>query len=164
MARGGHGLLKVSLGPAMPYLLHPAGEPPLKRPNSRFRGGPQSGWLATIFYPRGHPTLYAYASHPQFENKVSCFFDGLVSDPLNDFFDRRVHLVMQGRNSWGFQGSGKVSLGTDLILERARVPVAHFFVCGTLKNCVLCPPGTLRILIIFVIQNCIHWKKTFLVI
>ena len=40
MAMGGHGLPKVSPGPAMP---DPAGGLPLKRPNSHFRGGPPVG-------------------------------------------------------------------------------------------------------------------------
>jgi hypothetical protein len=39
MVRGGHGLLKVSLGPTMPYPSIPCGRPPLKRPHGRFRGG-----------------------------------------------------------------------------------------------------------------------------
>jgi hypothetical protein len=40
MARGGYGRHKVHLGPPCPTLLHPAGGPPQKRPNGRFRGGP----------------------------------------------------------------------------------------------------------------------------
>jgi len=39
MARGGLGLPKVSLGPAMPYLSIPCGRPTLKPPCSCFRGG-----------------------------------------------------------------------------------------------------------------------------
>jgi hypothetical protein len=37
MTRGGHGLFKVSLGPTMPYLSTPFGQPPLKRPQGHFR-------------------------------------------------------------------------------------------------------------------------------
>jgi hypothetical protein len=40
MARGGHGLPKVSPGPAMPTLLRPADGPPLKWPYGCFSGGP----------------------------------------------------------------------------------------------------------------------------
>jgi hypothetical protein len=36
---GVHGLLKVSLGPAIPYHSMPHGRPPLKWPYCRFRGG-----------------------------------------------------------------------------------------------------------------------------
>jgi len=41
---GGHGLPKVSLGPAMPYPLCPAGV------------SPQGGRSAAVFYPLGYPT------------------------------------------------------------------------------------------------------------
>jgi uncharacterized iron-regulated protein len=45
MARGGHGLLKVSLGPAMPELSTPCGRPPLKL----FRGDSlQGGQTAAV--------------------------------------------------------------------------------------------------------------------
>jgi hypothetical protein len=40
MARGGHGLPKVSPWPAMPYPSRPAGGPPLKRFYGCFRGRP----------------------------------------------------------------------------------------------------------------------------
>jgi hypothetical protein len=43
MARGGHGLPKVSLGPT---LLCSAGGPPLKQPYGRFRVGPPAGLVA----------------------------------------------------------------------------------------------------------------------
>jgi len=39
MARGGHGLPKVSLEPAMLYPSTPCKRPPLKRPYSHFRDG-----------------------------------------------------------------------------------------------------------------------------
>jgi hypothetical protein len=46
-----------------PYM--PCGQPPLKRPHNRLRGGrPQVGRLAAVFYPRGHPTPYASAHFP----------------------------------------------------------------------------------------------------
>jgi hypothetical protein len=51
-ARGGHGLPIISLGPA--------GGLPLKRPHGRFKGGLPT-WPAAVFYPFGHPILYAYA-------------------------------------------------------------------------------------------------------
>jgi hypothetical protein len=38
-AGDGHGLLKVSIGPTMPYPSMPCGRPPLKQPHGRFRGG-----------------------------------------------------------------------------------------------------------------------------
>jgi hypothetical protein len=43
MAGDGHGLLKVSLGPTMPYPSTPCGRPPLKRPHGCFRGGHLQG-------------------------------------------------------------------------------------------------------------------------
>jgi hypothetical protein len=43
MARGGHGLPKVSPGPAMLYPSTPCG---WVTPYSRFRGGPPTGWVA----------------------------------------------------------------------------------------------------------------------
>jgi hypothetical protein len=49
MARGGHGLPKVSPGPAIPYPSMPY----------RFRAGPSAGRVACS-YPFGHPTSYAY--------------------------------------------------------------------------------------------------------
>jgi hypothetical protein len=39
VARGGHGLPKLLLGPAMPYPSTPCGQPSLKWPYSHFRGG-----------------------------------------------------------------------------------------------------------------------------
>jgi hypothetical protein len=50
MARGGHGLPKVSPGPAMPYPSTPCGQPPLKQPHSRFRGCPPCGQAACIHF------------------------------------------------------------------------------------------------------------------
>jgi hypothetical protein len=46
MAVGGHGLPKVSPGPAIPYPFMPCGGPPLKRPYGHFRGGPLNGQAA----------------------------------------------------------------------------------------------------------------------
>jgi hypothetical protein len=46
MERGGHGLPKVSPGPAISTLLRPVGGPPLKQPYGRFRGGPPAGRAA----------------------------------------------------------------------------------------------------------------------
>jgi hypothetical protein len=47
MARGGHGLPKVSLGPAMSYLSTPCG-----------RATPET--VLQVFYTFGYPTPYAY--------------------------------------------------------------------------------------------------------
>jgi hypothetical protein len=56
MARGGHGLPKVSPGPIMPYLfMHCRPATPEKALHSFQQ------WPATDFYPLGHPTPYAYA-------------------------------------------------------------------------------------------------------
>jgi hypothetical protein len=49
MARGGHGLPKVSTEPAMPYLSTPCG---VARPRGK--------WPVAVLYPLGHPTPYAY--------------------------------------------------------------------------------------------------------
>jgi hypothetical protein len=46
MARGGHGLPKVSLEPAMPYPSAPVGGPPLKLPYGCFKGDLSIGQLA----------------------------------------------------------------------------------------------------------------------
>jgi hypothetical protein len=52
MARGGHGLLKVSLRPTISFLSNSCGRPPLKWPYSCFRGGhPQSARPSAVFYP-----------------------------------------------------------------------------------------------------------------
>jgi hypothetical protein len=54
MARGGHKLPEVTLGPAIPYLFMPCG---------RFRDGYPKGWQpGAVFYPLGHPMPYASAS------------------------------------------------------------------------------------------------------
>jgi hypothetical protein len=53
MARGGHGLPKLSLGPTMPYPSMPCG-----------RATPETAlqpFQVAVFYPLGHPTPYAYA-------------------------------------------------------------------------------------------------------
>jgi hypothetical protein len=70
MARGGHGLPKVSLGLPCATLLHPAGGPPLKWPYGRFMVGLPAGVAclqgslsAAVFYPFGYPTTYAYGGH-----------------------------------------------------------------------------------------------------
>jgi hypothetical protein len=66
MARGGHGLPKILLGPAMPYLNMSVRQPPLKQRYSRFRGGrPQGGWPVAVFYPLGHPRPYASGWEPE---------------------------------------------------------------------------------------------------
>jgi hypothetical protein len=71
MARGGHGLPKVSPGPPCPTLPRPAGRPPLKRLYGRFRGGPPTGRVAHgRLYPFGHPAPYAKSENPTFENSI----------------------------------------------------------------------------------------------
>jgi hypothetical protein len=47
MARGAHGLSKVSPGPAMPYPFTPCGREPLKRPHGNLRSRPPVGWAAS---------------------------------------------------------------------------------------------------------------------
>jgi hypothetical protein len=61
MARSGHGLLKVSPMPTMPYPSTPCGR---ATPETPVLGVTclQGRWPATIFYPFGHPMLYAYVS------------------------------------------------------------------------------------------------------
>jgi hypothetical protein len=51
MARGGHGLLKVSPGHVMLDPSTPCGWTT-----------PQGGWPAAVFFPLGHPTLYVYGA------------------------------------------------------------------------------------------------------
>jgi hypothetical protein len=65
MARGGHAIPNVWLGPAMPYLSTSCGRPPLERPYGHFRDGrPQREQPAAILYPLGHPTPYASSLTP----------------------------------------------------------------------------------------------------
>jgi hypothetical protein len=57
MARGGHGLPKVSPGPTVPYPSTPCKQLTLKQPYSHFKGGrPQRGRHAAVLYSFGHPT------------------------------------------------------------------------------------------------------------
>jgi hypothetical protein len=52
MVRSGHGLLRVSLGPTMPYPYTPCRRPPLKRLHDRFKSGhPQGERPAAILLP-----------------------------------------------------------------------------------------------------------------
>jgi hypothetical protein len=65
MARGGHGLPKVSLGPAMPYQSALYRWPPWKQPYSCFIGGrPQDRRPAAVFYSLGHPMPHVYTHAP----------------------------------------------------------------------------------------------------
>jgi hypothetical protein len=61
MARGGHGLPKVSPGPAMPYPSTPCGWTTPETALRLFQEWParRAGGLRPSFYPFGHPTLYA---------------------------------------------------------------------------------------------------------
>jgi hypothetical protein len=63
MERGGHGLPKVSPGPAMLYLSMPCGWAIPKTALRPFQGWPahRTGGLQ-LSYLFGHPTLYAYAA------------------------------------------------------------------------------------------------------
>jgi hypothetical protein len=63
MARGGHGLPNVSLGPAMPHPSKPCRWQPLKQPFGHFRSGrPQDRRPMAVFYPLEHSTPYASVS------------------------------------------------------------------------------------------------------
>jgi hypothetical protein len=53
MAKDGHGLPKVSPGPAMPSLTAVSAVARL-----------QGRRLTAVFYPFGHPSPYAYAGYP----------------------------------------------------------------------------------------------------
>jgi hypothetical protein len=57
MAGGGHGLLKISLGPNMP------------NPSTAVSGvaRPQGRQSAAVFYHFGHPTPYTYGEERDFE-------------------------------------------------------------------------------------------------
>jgi hypothetical protein len=55
MARGAHGLPKVSAGPAMPYPSTYSGQATPETALCPFQGG----YLAAVFYSFGHPMPYA---------------------------------------------------------------------------------------------------------
>jgi hypothetical protein len=57
MARGGHGIPKVLLRPAMPYHSILCG---WATPDFSGVACLEVGWLVAISYPFGRPTLYAY--------------------------------------------------------------------------------------------------------
>ena len=62
MAKGGHELRKVFLGPAMTDPLHPAGGSPLKGLAAVSGVAcPQVRQTMAVLFPIGHPTFYAYA-------------------------------------------------------------------------------------------------------
>jgi len=61
MARGGHGLPKVSLGPAMPNPFITCGRATPETAVSRV-ARPQGGRSVAVFYLLGHPTPYVSAS------------------------------------------------------------------------------------------------------
>jgi hypothetical protein len=56
MTWGGHGLPKVSLGPAMPYPSTSCGRETPEKALWPFQGW--AGQHAAVFYPLGHPTPY----------------------------------------------------------------------------------------------------------
>jgi hypothetical protein len=64
MAKGGHGLLKVSLGPALvdPSTLCGRVTPENGLMAVSGVACPQGGQPATVFYPFGHPSPYSYDS------------------------------------------------------------------------------------------------------
>jgi hypothetical protein len=74
MARGGHGLLNVSLGPAMLNPSMPCGRATPETALRWFQVWPsmQGGWPAAVFYPFGRPMPYAYA-HRLVEAAKGCF-------------------------------------------------------------------------------------------
>jgi hypothetical protein len=73
MARGGHGLPKVSFGSAMPYPSTPCGQ------NTPGVGRLQGGWPTAVSYPFGHPMLYAYGSFRFIFGIGFCATDVIVS-------------------------------------------------------------------------------------
>jgi hypothetical protein len=64
MGRGGHGLPKVSPGPAMPYPFTPCRRVTPETTLQPFQGWParRGGWPAVVFYTFGRPTPYPYGS------------------------------------------------------------------------------------------------------
>jgi hypothetical protein len=64
---------KFYLGPPCPTLLCPAGD--FLWPSMAMQGWParpQDGQPAAVFHPFGHPTPYAYASHPHVGFRPFC--------------------------------------------------------------------------------------------
>jgi YD repeat-containing protein len=80
MARGGHGLPKVSLGLAMPYPFAPWGR---ATPQTGM-AYPQGGQPAAVFYPFGHPLPYAYD-----------FSSRSIKDRVNDKQTRQTTTKLQ---------------------------------------------------------------------
>jgi len=78
MARGGHALPKVSLGPAMPDLSTPCGR--ITPDTALWRiARPQGGWFAAVFYPFRHPTPYAYDHCPELASSPQTFVSTIFS-------------------------------------------------------------------------------------
>jgi hypothetical protein len=85
MARGIHGLPKVSLEPTMPNLSMPCGRPPLKRPYSPFRvGRPTTPWNPhAIRLCRGQePVKTDLARHEDVRSTTTLQADSMMSTPL----------------------------------------------------------------------------------
>jgi hypothetical protein len=71
MARGGHGLLNVTLVPVRPTLLCPASRPPLKRHQGLLRGGPPARQAACGCLPLWTPHVVRLSSKmSQFSKQV----------------------------------------------------------------------------------------------
>jgi hypothetical protein len=104
MARGSHGLPKVSLGHAMPYPSMPCGRSPLKRPYSCFRDGRlQDRWAASVFYLLGFKCI-----------KIHLFKKKIVLDCI------KIHLSLNKQECYPTPGAKKLrhdsfrsDMGTD---------------------------------------------------
>jgi hypothetical protein len=79
MARGGHGLPKILLEPAMPDSFTPCGQPPLKRPYSHFRDGRPKA--CGRFQPR--------LDNPSCAPLLKCLRHETRASFLRIFFDRK---------------------------------------------------------------------------
>jgi hypothetical protein len=91
MARGDHGLPKVSPGPPMPNLSTPcsAGGPPLKQPFSHLRGGRPTGRAACgLLLPPKTPHAIRLCACAFRTDLLSVGFQ-----ELNSFFERFEHFI-----------------------------------------------------------------------
>jgi len=69
MVRSDHGLPKVSPGPTMPYPSIPCGQAIPETALWLFQGWPTR--RASVFYPLGHPTPYAYVCKEKLHQDTS---------------------------------------------------------------------------------------------
>jgi hypothetical protein len=96
MARGGHGLPKVSLGPAMPYPNTPCGLATSETALRLFQGWPvyRAGGLQPSYYPLGHPTPYA----SDFDPRASTLERGQRIMQTN----KKGKQLLTGRHKWTY--------------------------------------------------------------